>query len=372
MTSALNIASLPQIGLGCMGLGGRFEKDAQNDSDAINLIREAFDMGVRLFDTAEVYGAGHGEEVLGKAFSTDREKAFIASKFSASNAKYDSVIKACNASLKRLNTDYIDLYQCHWPNVEVPFEETLAALEELRKAGKIRFAGFSNVTTVQLREILEKTPSQLSVCSVQQDYSLIERFVERKVLPYCGDNALAMIAYSPLGQGKMVLKGNRLEVLNALAQKYNVSIYAIMLSFVTYKNFVFAIPMTSSLVHLRSNWEALGVALKQEEYDALSKAFAPNIQDIDVDCINVLVSHSGKVFKTRQEAQDNILNMSPSPKELAQELQGGEILKPVKVKPIKGCDGKFDLYEGQLRYWAWVIAHDGQKPIPALIEDKKL
>ena len=77
MTSALNIASLPQIGLGCMGLGGRFEKDAQNDSDAINLIREAFDMGVRLFDTAEVYGAGHGEEVLGKAFSTDREKAFI-------------------------------------------------------------------------------------------------------------------------------------------------------------------------------------------------------------------------------------------------------------------------------------------------------
>ena len=363
---------LPSVGFGCMGLGGRYERDDSQDEKAISVIRSAFDMGLRLFDTAEVYGAGYGEEVLGRAIVKDRADVFISSKFSASNAAYDDVISACEGSLRRLGTDYIDLYQCHWPNPDIPFEETLNALSKLRENGKIRYAGFSNVTPAQLRNILAEVPAGLDVVSVQQDYSLIERFAEHKMLPFCQENDVTLIAYSPLGQGRVDLSGGRKELLDDLSSTYNASHYAIMLAWVIYQQNVMAIPMTSNVDHLKSNLSALSFSLNEGQYNQLSDAFSVCIEEIDTNKIEVLTSHTGKAFKTRAEAEANSLNLSPSPQALTLELKDGDMLKPVKVRPKAGHPGYYELYEGQLRFWGWVLAFDGQKAIPALIEEKHL
>ncbi|MDV7339024.1 aldo/keto reductase [Terasakiella sp. A23] len=372
ITFAHNSLELPAIGFGCMGLGGRYEREDQNDKAAQSIIRLAYELGVRFFDTAEVYGAGHGEEVLGQAVKGLGKDVFISSKFSASHAAAKDVKTACENSLKRLDRDHIDLYQCHWPNPDVPFEETLGALDDLRTCGKIRYVGFSNVTSAQLAELKKLCPAGLDVVSAQQDYSLVERFCEHRILPYCQENDVTLIAYSPLGQGKVDLSGARAAVLHDLASTHGVTQYAVMLAWVIHARNVMAIPMTQNPDHLRANMTALDVSLKEDEYEALSDAFALNVAEIDTDRIEVLTSHTGKSFKTRKEAEQNTLNLSPSPMKLAEELKIGEMLKPVKIREHPEKKGFYQLYEGQLRFWGWVIAHDGKKPIAALIEKKKL
>ncbi|MBD1920221.1 aldo/keto reductase [Microcoleus sp. FACHB-831] len=177
------------------------------DSDTIKAIRAAVDAGITTIDTAEVYGDGHSEQIVADALSDIRDKVVYATKVFANHLKYDQVIEACDRSLKNLKTDYIDLYQIHWPSGTfktelVPIEETMKALNYLQRQGKIRAIGVSNFNRAQLEEA-----SQYGrIDSLQPPYSLFWRWVEKEAMSYCVDNKISIIAYSPLAQGLLTGK----------------------------------------------------------------------------------------------------------------------------------------------------------------------
>lgn len=177
------------------------------DAETTRAIRSAFDAGITTIDTAEVYGDGHSEQIVAQALSEVRDQAVYATKVFANHLKYDQVLEACERSLKNLQTDYIDLYQIHWPagtfkSEIVPIEETMRALNDLKQQGKIRAIGVSNFSRVQLEEA-----SQYGrIDSLQPPYSLFWRQVEQDAMPYCIQNNISILAYSPLAQGLLTGK----------------------------------------------------------------------------------------------------------------------------------------------------------------------
>lgn len=178
-----------------------------DDTDSTQAIRAAFDAGITTFDTAEAYGRGHSEQILTSATSDIRHKVIYATKVFSNNLKYDRVIASCHRSLKNLKTDYIDLYQIHWPSgafgsEKVPIEETMRALNELKDQGKIRAIGVSNFSRPQLQEATQHG----QIDSLQPPYSLFWRHVENDAMSYCIENKITILAYSPMAQGLLTGK----------------------------------------------------------------------------------------------------------------------------------------------------------------------
>jgi aryl-alcohol dehydrogenase-like predicted oxidoreductase len=172
------------------------------DEESIKAIRQAVDSGITTIDTAEVYGEGHSERIVAQALKDVREQVVYATKVFANHLRYEQVIDACHNSLKNLQTDYLDLYQIHWPsgswNSEiVPLEETMRALNELKQQGKIRAIGVSNFSQPQLAEACDYG----QIDSIQPPYSLFWRVVEKEVQPYCVEKNISILAYSSLAQG---------------------------------------------------------------------------------------------------------------------------------------------------------------------------
>ncbi|MEL6437723.1 MAG: aldo/keto reductase [Cyanobacteria bacterium J06621_8] len=178
-----------------------------DDQETISAIRQACEAGMTTIDTAEVYGEGYSERIVGKAVSDIRDQVVIASKVFANHLQYDLVLEACDRSLKNLNTDYLDLYQIHWPagafgSDQVPISETMRALNKLQEQGKIRAIGVSNFNREQLAEV-----SQYGrIDSLQPPYSLLWRGVEQDTMPYCVEHNITILAYSPLAQGLLTGK----------------------------------------------------------------------------------------------------------------------------------------------------------------------
>lgn len=178
-----------------------------DDTETTQAIQAAFDAGITTFDTAEVYGNGHSERIVGKALGNVRDKVVLATKVFSNHLKYDQVIQACNRSLKNLGTDYIDLYQIHWPpgsfgHAQVPLEESMQALADLKEQGKIRSIGVSNFNAKQIQSAMQHG----LVESLQPPYSLFWRSVEKETLPYCRSNGITILAYSPMAQGLLTGK----------------------------------------------------------------------------------------------------------------------------------------------------------------------
>lgn len=205
-----NGPEITTIGFGCWAMGGAGwagSWGSQDDRESTEAIHAALEYGINWFDTAAVYGLGHSEEVLGKALGDRRKDVIVATKFGTvwddsgnlkDRAAYDSVLRECDASLKRLGTDYIDLYQQHWPDSEgTPVEDTMRALNDLIAAGKIRYAGVSNYDV----PLLERALRRLQLTSLQPKFNLFFREVEREVLPFCREHGMGVVAYSPLASG---------------------------------------------------------------------------------------------------------------------------------------------------------------------------
>jgi aryl-alcohol dehydrogenase-like predicted oxidoreductase len=207
--------SISTIGFGCWAMGGAGWAGSwgpQDDRMSSEAIQSALERGINWFDTAAVYGLGHSEEVLGKVLGSRRKDVIVATKFGtvwddqgnlSDRASYDSVIRECDASLRRLGTDYIDLYQQHWPDsVGTPIEETMRALDDLTKSGKVRYVGVSNYGL----PLLQKALQVRHIDSLQPKFSLFHREVERDLLPFCAEQGIGVVAYSPLASG--LLGGN--------------------------------------------------------------------------------------------------------------------------------------------------------------------
>lgn len=183
-----------------MGSGGTFGD--QDDALSVQTVRAALDAGVSFFDTAESYGDGHAEEVLGRALAGARDRAIIATKVSSQHLREPDLTQACEASLRRLRTDHVDLYQVHWPDHSLPFAEIARVLESLRGQGKIRAWGVSNFGPRDLAEALAAGHPEVD----QVPYSLLWRAVEYDVLPLCVEHNVSIVCYSPLAQGLLTGK----------------------------------------------------------------------------------------------------------------------------------------------------------------------
>lgn len=178
-----------------------------DDAETTKAIRAAFQTGITTFDTAEAYGDGHSERILGEALADVRDQAVFATKVFSNHLQYDQVIEACHRSLKNLKTDYIDLYQIHWPagsfgSKPIPIEETMRAMNHLKHQGKIRAIAVSNFSCSQL----EEAAACSRIDSLQPPYSLFWRHVENNAMPYCVENNITILAYSSLAQGLLTGK----------------------------------------------------------------------------------------------------------------------------------------------------------------------
>ncbi|MEL7241965.1 MAG: aldo/keto reductase [Cyanobacteria bacterium J06629_18] len=283
------------------------------DADSIKAIRAAFENGITTIDTAEVYGDGHSEQVVAQAVSDVRDKIEYATKVFANHLKYQQVIEACERSLKNLKTDYIDLYQIHWPsgafNSEiVPIEETMNALNKLKEQGKIRAIGVSNFS----RNQLEEAAKYGRIDSLQPPYSLFWRKVENDAMLYCIENNISILAYSPLAQGLLTGKfdadhkfpegDNRadnqlfqgenmkraqqaLDKLRPIAENHQCSLAQLSLAWLIAQPQTNAIAGARVAEHVISNAQAAQVKLSQDELeqiDAIGKTVTSHHDDSPV------------------------------------------------------------------------------------------
>ena len=190
------------IAMGCWPIVGDANWGEQDERQSVATIHAALDAGVNFFDTAESYGAGYSESLLGKVLAGRRRDVFIATKAASGRLKPDDLRKACEDSLRRLKTDVIDLYQIHWPNRKIPIDETLGALEGLKQQGKIRAVGVSNFGVRDLSGLLDA-----GACETNQlPYSLLWRAIEFEIQPKCMDNEIGILCYCPLAQGLLTGK----------------------------------------------------------------------------------------------------------------------------------------------------------------------
>jgi diketogulonate reductase-like aldo/keto reductase len=259
------------IGMGTWGIGGFSAPDYKYDEMAIRALRRGIELGITLIDTAEMYGGGHSEEVVGMAIKGLREKVFIATKVWYTNLRYDDVLRSAEKSLKRLQIDTIDLYQVHWPNPHIPLSETMRAMERLVLDGKVRFIGVSNFS-VKLMEEARAALSKIDIVSNQVEYSLLSREVEDDILPYCEKENITLIAYSPLGRGN-ILNDPRSKILREVAKKYNKTLVQVALNWLIAKKPVVAIPKAINLSHVEENVNAAGWRLSDEDLELLSRVF---------------------------------------------------------------------------------------------------
>jgi diketogulonate reductase-like aldo/keto reductase len=257
--------SVPALGLGTWHMGER-GSDRAAEADAL---RCGIDLGMTLIDTAEMYGTGGAEEVVGAAIRDRRDKVFLVSKVLPFNASRNGTVEACEASLARLGVEAIDLYLLHWPGPS-PLEETLAGFEDLQRDGKIRHWGVSNFDTSEMKALAIE-PGGSACVTNQVLYNLARRGIEFDLLPWCVARSMPVMAYSPLEQGR--LSGNK--ALAEVAGRHGVTELQIALAWVLDRDGVIVIPKAGRLDHVRQNHAALGIRLTSEDRTALDHAFPP-------------------------------------------------------------------------------------------------
>lgn len=356
--------SIAAIGQGCMGIGGELTTDSARDAEYVHALQMGLDLGMTFIDTAEVYGSGHSEELVGRAVKGRRAEAFIATKFSPEHNGYEDVLRAAEASLERLGSDYIDLYQVHWPNPAIPIAETVRAMEGLVRDGKVRFCGVSNFSGPEMRAAT--AVGGLAIVSNQLEYNLFDRTIEQGVLRDCVADDVTLIAYSPLDKGR-VSSGDA--VLERIAARHEKTPAQVVLNWLIRQPRVTVIPKARNPIHIRENAGAAGFELTGNECEEIARVFSAEPTMIPVDRITVSVHGEGarKVYQTLDEALANALRFSPSPSQLAEDILKGDPIKPVRLVRSPISPDRYDLIEGRVRYWAWTIAHGSGASIPALI-----
>ena len=367
LTIGDSFTAIPVIGQGC---GGGVIRDASDLERRAESLRHGIDCGLTLLDTAEAYHQGRSETAVGLATKGRRDHVFIASKVSPEHLGRNELIQAAEASLRRLQTDYIDLYQIHWSNRNIRIEETMDALGRLVSAGKVRHVGVCNFTARELRAA-EAAFAPRKIVSLQAEYNLFDRSVERSVLPSWSGPGRVFLAYSPLEQGSLAVGDEQRSRLEEIAVRYQATPAQVALAWIVSHPGVLAIPRSTGRAHIGENAAAANLRLRPEDIRLIDESFASQPESVAVDRIQVVTDgmDNRAVYKTVEEALANPLGLTPSPRELAAEILDGEFLKPVRVRPARNPDGPhdFELIEGRLRYWAWVIAFNGRRAIDVLV-----
>jgi aryl-alcohol dehydrogenase-like predicted oxidoreductase len=298
-------AKISRITFGCWEMGGA---QWEHTSDDINtkLVYKALDLGINSFDTAEGYGDGHSEEVLGKALAGKRKDLFIATKVSPKHLHARDIRSSITTSFKRLRTDYVDLYYIHWPNVEIPLEETMGELVKLQKEGLIRSIGVSNFSSAQLTGALQYGRIE----ALQNEYSLLHRGIEAELVPFCIKESISVMSYSSIAKGILTgafhfggaklkaddFRASRrlflpdhleqekelLDLMKEIAGRYKVPISRIAIAWLFHKKgLTSALVGTQNEAHLLENIEAAALNLSAQDLASLDTVSARVLAGID-------------------------------------------------------------------------------------------
>lgn len=297
--------NISEITFGCWELaGGHWEK--QEDEINIRALHKAFDLGITTFDTAEGYGQGHSEKIVGLALADKRKDIILSTKVSPQNLHAASIRTSVEKSLKGLQTDYVDIYYIHWPNKDIPLEETMGEMNRLKEAGLIRFIGASNFSIDQLKEAMQY--GRIDV--IQPEYSLLHRGIEKEIVPYCEEQSIGIMSYSSVAKGILTgayhygngkvketdfRNGRRLfmpehleketelvDLIRKLAEGKGATMAEIAIGWLLSKK-----AMTSAIVgtqnekHLMHNAKAVDLVLAASEIEALDEVSARVIASID-------------------------------------------------------------------------------------------
>lgn len=246
-----------RLGQGTYQMGRRHGEE-------IKSLQRGIDLGMTLIDTAEMYG---NEGLVGEAIKGRREKTFIVSKVLPSNASYEGTKRACERSLKKLGTDRIDLYLLHWIG-HYPFSETVRAMAELKREGKILNWGMSNLDVADMEHIVS-LPNGKDCAANQVLYNMKNRGIEFDLIPWSKRHNIPIMAYTPLGEGR--LRVNR--TLAEIAQKHNASATQIMLAWVIRNPGIIAIPKASNIAHVEENFHSLSISLTEDDMRDIDSAF---------------------------------------------------------------------------------------------------
>ena len=331
-------------------------------------IRTGVDWGLNFVDTAPVYGSGESEAVIGRALKGLRNQVVLATKVSPQNLGETDLVESVQASLKRLQTDWVDLLQIHWPNPKIQIAETLTAMEKLVNDGVVRYLGLCNFSLKETQEVQRLLSPNLFV-SLQVEYNLFDRSNEEELLAFGKREGMSIIAYSPLHRGRVVANHKQWSVLQELAGKYQKTPAQIVLRWLIGQQPVLAIPNTTNPDRMIENAQSMDFDLEDEDIRYLGAQCTGHYQEVPPKTIRVAENAGRSVYRTLEEAMANELDCVPSPKELAIQIEKGDVVKPVRLRPDELSRGQFELLEGRIRYWAWVIAYGFEKPLPALIED---
>ena len=257
--------AVPELGIGTWGMG-EHSGNAAREQAAIQM---ALDLGMSVVDTAEMYGDGAAEELVGRALAARRDEAFLVTKVLPHHATLRGTVAACEGSLRRLGTDSIDLYLLHWRGV-APLAETLEAFENLQRAGKIRHWGVSNLDVADMEDLL-RLPGGQRVATDQVLYNVTRRGIEFDLLPRCVGLGIPVMAYSPLEQGRMLDD----PVLVRIATEHGVNPAQIAIAWVLRQPLVLAIPKASSPQHVQECHQALDIQLTPGDLADLDRAYPP-------------------------------------------------------------------------------------------------
>jgi diketogulonate reductase-like aldo/keto reductase len=272
---------VPVIGQGTWMIEG----DLETERLAVEALRLGLDLGLTHIDTAEMYGSGHVEELVAEAIAGRRDEVFLVSKVLPSNASYEGTLRACKRSLKRLKTDWLDLYLLHWPSSSIPIEETMRAMEKLVEEGLVRFIGVSNFDLEELKEAEDSLRNERMTCNQVLDH-LGYRGIERRLLPYCTKQGIAIVGYAPFGHGNFPsLQSAGGRVLTEIAERHGRTPRQVALNFLTCHRCIFTIPKNSRPVRARENSGAVGWQLTDDEVAAINQDFPVKDRDAPLEMI---------------------------------------------------------------------------------------
>ena len=269
--------NIPALGIGTWNLGDR----RQARADEIAALQMAVDLGMTVVDTAEMYGNGAAEELVAEALAHRRSKVFLVSKVLPQNATRRGTIAACEASLRRLKTDRLDMYLLHWRG-SVPLDETLEAFGRLRGDGKIRHWGVSNLDVDDMEEIEALEAGVGSRIAINQVlYNLTRRGIEHDLLPWCRTRGIPVMAYSPIEQGRLA----RRKALQTIASRLRATPAQVALAWILRQPGVMAIPKSGHVERVRENHAAINMQLAPDDLAELDDAFPPPTRKIPLEMI---------------------------------------------------------------------------------------
>jgi diketogulonate reductase-like aldo/keto reductase len=359
---------LTSMGLGTMGFGGFFSRDLSNNANHVRLLEQAFDLGVNVLDTAEVYGEGAAEETIGKTEANVRNNFFIMSKFSPENSSPAKMTKSLDNSLRRLKRDYIDVYQPHWPQPSVNVDDTLRHLEDMKKLGKIRFSGLSNFSAEHLEKV--ELENSTSLRFFQCEYNPIENEKAKDLSSFIKEIDGFLVAFSPFREGQ-IFSFKKFKILEEFSSQLGYLPSQVLLAWCMANERTIVIPKVSSHKHLKDNIKSMQINLCDSDIEYITLLFKPNRMEISPEDIIPSIpvkKDERKIYTNLDDAKNNIFDLNPGPMEIVQEIleNKGKLYKPIKVKD-KNKEGKYVLVDGRLRFWAWVILNGWKKPITSII-----